>query len=363
MTILFLADWTKHPSAILHTTTRNQSFVRMVEYYRQQGIQNHSFMLALHNPSLAELDPFAKDLTVEQKAAILIEARDNLWYFLRECVRHPDPLTGMNRFEANRGNLAAWWAWVAGLDVAWQQTRQTQKNTSVNALVAWLITIQRTNTSVLWGVKDDMLRRHHALDLSEMVRLLPPYFDLRSPADEQESHRHEDPVVNIGPLHNQVRYLVAQATVRTALNLGRGSTANLLILEDMPFFRHIESSFPNMVAASTAMRLRAEQSEQPAGFLIHTTAGKPSTPEGQYTRNLFTSMSLWDDSLFDMSNREDLHFVTAMNAPCRIASVHISFDYKELGFSEEWLNRQLDQARMKRDEPIARREFFNEWAG
>ena len=86
--ILFLEDWEKkHPYAIVDTSTKNESWLRLAKIYQHMGVKNHAFMLALHNPGLQGIDPFDPSLTQEQILSIIVECKDNPWYFFREILK------------------------------------------------------------------------------------------------------------------------------------------------------------------------------------------------------------------------------------------------------------------------------------
>ena len=55
--ILFLQDWIKYPNAIVHTSTKNQSFIDLANIYKKMGIKNYYFHLQLHDRRLEFVDP------------------------------------------------------------------------------------------------------------------------------------------------------------------------------------------------------------------------------------------------------------------------------------------------------------------
>lgn len=81
MAILFRQDWLRYPTAIADYNTTNESFKRLVYLYKEIGIENAEFPLALMQPELSGVDPFAEDLTKEQKFKIGLEAKFNPWFF------------------------------------------------------------------------------------------------------------------------------------------------------------------------------------------------------------------------------------------------------------------------------------------
>jgi len=106
-TVRFLKDFARY-RAIPDTTTRNTSFIRTAEIFRQQGIKNFNFLLQLNNPALIGVDPYADDLTNEQKVMIMHESETNFWYFLREVCK----LRADRQFLANRGNISFIWNYL-----------------------------------------------------------------------------------------------------------------------------------------------------------------------------------------------------------------------------------------------------------
>ena len=111
--ILFLDDWvSKHPYAILDLQTKNTSWIRLAKIYQTMGIKNHAFMLALHNPSLQNIDPFDPDLTQDQMIAISVEAKENPWYFFREILKLSAQGSSSVPVRANRFNVALWWLFL-----------------------------------------------------------------------------------------------------------------------------------------------------------------------------------------------------------------------------------------------------------
>ena len=127
--ILHLSDWQSYPTAKIHLTTKNKSFVRQASVYRAMGIKNHAFLLALVNPELEFVDPHDPAITIENMLLVGAECKVNPWYFFREVARAPaigDPEPKM--VEANRGNIALWWLFFCHVMVILIQIRQTGKS-------------------------------------------------------------------------------------------------------------------------------------------------------------------------------------------------------------------------------------------
>ena len=87
--ILFKDDWVKYPGIMVDVQTPNRSWVRMAGVLKAMGVDNHQFILALHDRELQGVDPHDPDISEEQKLRIITEVAINPWYFFRECVRVP----------------------------------------------------------------------------------------------------------------------------------------------------------------------------------------------------------------------------------------------------------------------------------
>jgi hypothetical protein len=106
-TVRFLKDFARY-KAQPDLNTKNTSFLRTAEIFRQQGIKNYYFLLQLNNPALIGVDPYDENLTNEQKVMVMRECQTNFWYFLREVCK----LRADRQFMANRGNISFIWNYL-----------------------------------------------------------------------------------------------------------------------------------------------------------------------------------------------------------------------------------------------------------
>lgn len=121
-TVRFIKDYYNY-RAKPDLSTKNTSFLRTADLFRQQGIVNNNFILQLNNPMLIGVDPYSPDLTNEQQTWVAEECRANFWYFLREvCQLKP----GMP-FKANRGNISFIWNYLNHITTYMIMPRQQGK--------------------------------------------------------------------------------------------------------------------------------------------------------------------------------------------------------------------------------------------
>ena len=99
-------DWGYYEQAVIDYNTPNKSFLKLAFIHKELGVKHWFISLALHNPSLAGIDPHASGLTIEQKAGIAIEMVDNPWYHFREICKVPQDGIDPISFKINRGSFA-----------------------------------------------------------------------------------------------------------------------------------------------------------------------------------------------------------------------------------------------------------------
>ncbi len=353
--ILFLSDWANHPTAIINTQTKNRSWVKMAAMYREMGIENNSFLLALHNPDLQGIDPFSEDLTLEQQILIAAECKENPWFFFRECIRVP--VQGSDEsvpLEANRGNIALWWCFFNHVFLILIQIRQTGKSLSADALKVYLLMIKCMHTLINLVTKDDELRRVNIKRIKEIMGELPPYLDLRTRADAQNGEE-----VTVERLENHLRTHVAQQVEKRAFNQGRGMTSPIYFNDETPYQVNIEKSLPAALAARTAAVDHARKIGTPYGTVLTTTAGMRDSTEGKYVYGIIDESAQWTEKFFDCLNEAALEDLVIRSSRGKVFQIHACFNHIQLGKTDEWLHKTMREVKSVGE--AADRDFFNVW--
>ena len=67
--------------------TKNKSFLQTAFELKALNIKNYYFMLEIHNPRIADIDPYKKNITQQEVMAFLLELKNNLWFYSREIAR------------------------------------------------------------------------------------------------------------------------------------------------------------------------------------------------------------------------------------------------------------------------------------
>lgn len=354
--LLYLEDWRRYPTAIVHESTSNKSFVRLSALYRKMGIKNHTFMLALLNPELEHVDPFDPNLTAEQILMVVEEAAENPWYHFREIARAPGKAGDMAQpVEANRANIALWWSFFNHIQFLLVQPRQTGKSFSTDTLMVWLLFVRCLKTKINLLTKDDKLRRENIDRLKEIIGELPPYLDLRSREDTTNGEE-----ITIKALGNHYQTNVPRSSEKDANNLGRGITTPVVHIDEPPFQRHIGLAVMAMLASMGNVIERAQAANAPYGVIMTTTAGMRNDPSGAWVyKNIVQASAPWSELFLDCANLDELKVMVRRNSPAGKLQINGTFDHRQLGKTDEWLRDKIEHAMQEGE--TAERDYLNIW--
>lgn len=366
--ILFESDWVeKYPGAIIDTQTSNRSFVRLASLYRDMGIKNNSFLLALHNPELQHIDPFSENLGQEEMMMIGLEVSENPWYFFREICRVP--MTGSivpSKFLAHRGNIGLYWLFFNHVTTILEQIRQTGKSVGGDCLDIYLLNGGTNNTQINLITKDETLRTNNLARLKEIQSLLPAYLNMRRKDDIANTE-----MITMKEFKNEFKSHLPNKSPKAALNVGRGLTSPVFRIDEAAFIYNIGIILPAALSSGSAARDLAKLNHQPYGTVITTTAGKKDDPDGNYIYTMIQESAIFTEGLFDCKGEEDLHEVIRANSRKTanenisdykgrgVIRCYMSFNHKQLGKTDEWLAQTLEDTNSKGED--ADRDFFNIW--
>lgn len=352
--ILFKNDWQYYPNAIADFNTPNKHFIRLAALYRDMGVHNHAFLLALHNPALIGVNPHDPNLTIEQIGDITAECKENFWYYIREVARVPglvggDPIP----FKASRGNIALYWLFFNHIFTLLIQIRQTGKSVGMDTLNRYLTNVRCRSTDIYLVTKDDDLRSKNLSRLKEMESCLPYYFRLRQKNDLANNEEY-----TIKLLKNTYKGLIAQASPKAALSLGRGLTTGIVQFDEAAFLYNISISLPAALAAGIAARDQARDNDEPYGTVLTTTAGKIDDRDGSYVYDLLMKAAIWGEAFLDAVDLKDLEDIIRKSSGGELM-VNCTFSHRQLGYSDDWLRKVLEETKATGD--AADRDLFNIW--
>lgn len=356
MAIIFLSDWKYYPTAIVDTKTRNQSFVRMASLYKQMGIENYYFHLALIQPELQGVDPYDENLDLETKAKILYECDHNPWYFIREIIRIKNAgITDEDKmYKAHRGNIAALWLMLACYDYIQIQIRQTGKSFGTDVNSIWLLRFKYRDTIMNLITKDETLRKNNIARLKNIIDELPSYINRGTRKDDNNQS-----TMSCIALNNRLHTHVSQSSEKAANNLGRGMTTPYMHIDEGPFINHIETTVSAAMGSMVTARENAERMNLPHCAVFTTTAGKKDDRDGNYMYELMSGATVWNEIYFDSRDREDLREKAARNRHGRSDIMNMTLSHRQVGKTDEWLYQKIAAAKSEGEN--IDRDYFNVW--
>jgi hypothetical protein len=353
--IIFNSDWLNYPNAIIDVTTKNKSFLHLAGVYKQMGVINNAFILALLNPALQGVDPFDKKLTIEQMAMIALECRENPWYFLREIAMVPGEGTSTaTRFDANRGNIAIWWCFFNHITTFLIQPRQTGKSFAIDTLDVLLLNIMCQNTKINLLTKDETLRRKNIQQIKDIAAELPHYLQQRGREDTNNTEE-----ITIKALGNKYTAHVPQASAKRAYNMGRGLVTSVIRLDEAPFQVNIALALPALLAATGAAFDAAKKAGVPYGITLTTTAGKKDDKDGRFIFNMLTDSAIMTEHFYDAPDLPKLERLVKNSSRGGVCRINITLTHRQLGKSDAWLKEKLDISTQTGED--AERDYFCLW--
>lgn len=322
----------------VHVETSNKSFLKMYKTLGMLKIENRDFFLALYDKSLRNVDPFDPNLDQETKLRIVIECKNNLWYFLRECVRIVGD-GGTNQYKLHRGNLALTWCLLNNIDFFLELSRQNGKSISVDCGLLWLYNFGTTNATILMMNKDHAEAKSNLARIREMRSALPEYmrFDTKFNADNKELKILENKEDAINPkTHNKIITKPCATSKEKADKLGRGMTSSIQWYDEFAFLAYNMIIYTAASPAAGEAGRFAEEHGKPHCKMITTTPGDMQTDAG---RDCFEFRNLscpFTEDWYDWDINEVKKFIEYNSTN---GFTVISFSYKQLGRDEKYFQK------------------------
>lgn len=363
--LLTLRDWMRFPNARIHYESKNKSFFKLANAYKNVfKIKNHAFLIAIIHPELANVDPFDPNLDERTMALIYRECLLNPFYMVRECVRIPPKgTTDPVMFEANRGNIAMLWCFFMHMTYTSIQPRQTGKSIGLFTLFAICLATLCKNTNINFYTKDDKLRGESIKAIKELISYLPPYLNPKTKGDpdNQEEIRFKDPRIN-----NSLLTHLPQKDKKLANGTARGTTAPIFGGDEIPFCYNSHISVPAAIAAGNRARQNAKEAGLLYGNIFTTTAGKLDDKEGEYAYARLSSAAKMNEIFFDANDVD--HLIELVDTNRRKLDdgkdpgpgIDGTFNHRQLGVSDAVHYDNIRQS--GGDTDAINRDYFNLWS-
>lgn len=351
--ILFQNDWYTQ-DAIPHVETKNTSFIKMHHILKKMDIKNNAFFLALHDKELLNIDPHSlKDPSKELATRISIEITRNPWYFVREVVRLPASGIDSVHFQLNRANLFLIWSFYNSISTFLIEPRQTGKTITMSTISNHLIYFLYKKTGIFLYAKDNDLIYDNVDRIKTIRDELPPYLIKIQRSKDTE---------NKSSLYYAKRETVfqtkaAQNSISSAFNVGRGKTYLPVFIDEGPFCKNIQISYPVMMNSANKAREFARKNHIPFGNIFITTAGVLDSNEGKFSYDLMNKACFFTEDLYDCKSNVELKYIIEKNSINKM--LYGEFSPHQLGYDDEWIKNIAIENNLSEDE--IKRDLLNQW--
>lgn len=259
------------------TETKNATFLRTWKTLKEDGVENCFFPVKFKELDLNHIDPYQSDLVPDSKYDVMIEAHNNLWYYLREIYFDSNE----KRFDLNSKSAKILWCLEQGLNVIVDDLSLTAINKAILAYCSWKLYIGANNTQMIFMDKTI----GEARDLMMSIR------------DSRSIYNCDTEICNMNQvrttLGNEIRIKAKATTPVNADHIGRSLTSNIVFFSD---FSNMKNKDHIMKAFHPIRDLNSPQ------VIISVDREK----DDWYTQKLTMKSLKFENHLFDLSS-EQLH--------------------------------------------------------
>nr|DAY68574.1 MAG TPA: large terminase [Caudoviricetes sp.] len=304
--------------------TVNKSFIDFHLYLKEKGIKNNNFMLRLHDPSLANIDPFDPLLSEEMKSKIINECKINIWFYFREILRVPCQGGGKEMFELNRANCAAISLSCLRIGNWMQRSRSTKSTLDSLSILSYYGTFF-DDASILLSSKHKTDAGMNLMKFTAIINYLPDYL--------YDVYCSTNSTIRTVGLYSK--------DINIAKNLGRSLTSPIIYFDDAEYIKYLKTIIDSAEKCKETFK-----EKQLKTFRIYT-----STVNDNIDKDLLEfidKLPVWKDEFYDLNYTlivpNELYFIKAK--------------YNEIGYGEDYYKSMI--VNLNKDWDIIRREVLLE---
>ena len=327
--------------------TKNSSFLLTASELKALGIKNYYFMLEVVNPQtgVQDLDPYDPNLSPEDIGKIIMECKQNPWYFFREVSRVVARGIGELPLYLHRAGCAAIWSFINSIDFLLVQPRQTYKTTVITAIMSYMFLFEYRDVDIPYMHTTEGRCTDNVELLRDYIMALPkymnPWANMKHPPGAQ-SLRYEG--------HNTSIAVVSAAKSKTtATDKMKGYSLFAWFVDEfeiIPFMKEVlDGANPTIVQA----RRTAKANGIRTCMMNASTPGDLETEDGQAAQKIIDNLPRFIETFYDMTEEERNTLYTRDDLsgepePIPITMTYIEFDYIQLRKDDEYLKDQYLEA-------------------
>lgn len=345
----------------------NESFLITAKELKTVGIKNYYFMLRWDNPRAAEIDPFKRNITIQEINILMAEYRYNMWAFMRTASRVRTD-KGIVPYTLHRGLAAMAWCFEHHFDNCLCEPRQTYKTTgTIAGPLQWSFQLSTNLHMHFYGKATDNTKRNLG-HLKSDIELLPEWIQFRRYLDEDgniKKSRASSEILTNSRLKNDLTIYPQAHSLSHAESIGRGGTGAVLYYDEMEHTPY----FPIILANSSPLFKTASENAADAGSpycrCFSCTPGNLDSKEGRDSYPIIKSMIPWSEKIYDMTMEEideyrstyiEEYHKNPDNPNREVMNVfYIEYRYYQLRRDYQWV---IDQYKLSGDKMAIRREIL-----
>lgn len=328
---------------------------------------NHLAPLILFDRTLMGIDT-STVTSPEIMTRVALEGRRNPYYHFREVARLIPDVNGVKK--PYLINIATWtflWLYAQNINTFREQSRQTGKTFEMGhtGSMEFSYASERCSIGIFHYVYNKAAENRRTW--VSYANLYPSYLQLHNITTKVIKGKSYEQMLAEPMLPSTTKVIenkktkvkfvaIAIGTSKmSAEQAGRGSTLRLIFGDELNFIKYIKIAFTALMFAHGTARKLAMINGQRTGMHFASTAGTLDTEQGRMMyKFIYEDMVKFEPVLFQLTHKELKSFI---NAKSKNRFVLISYSYKDLGFSEEWLD---DTIAGKTPEEV-KTDMFNRW--
>lgn len=347
--IVEIEDPITHKKGYYDFGTSNLSFLETARELKDLGIKRWYLCLEVKHPQMnvQDIDPYKEDISQEEIGRLVIEAKDNVWFYMREIVRVPAKgAPKPYRFYLHRAAHATIWCYIHSIDVELCQPRQTYKTTTATALIQHAFIYDQNNINIPYVHIKDADSVRNAGMLRDYIEAGPnwanPWKKMRKPPGlkslEYPAH------------HTKIAVKASSDSADKARDLLRGDTLFVAFIDEWEYIPYIDNVVEGCSPAMVSARSIAKENHGRTCIFYTSTPGNLDSAPGKAAQKMIDATPRFSEQYYDLTDEqlEAMFNGTAVENNGfdgkAITKFYIEFDYKQLRKTEEWLAEQHQRA-------------------
>lgn len=332
--------------------TKNESFLLTAQELKTLGIKNWYFMLEVAYPNLGvqDIDPHDPNISEVDIGRVLVECKQNPWYYFREVVRIPVRGAGVLPLYLHRAGCAAIWSFIHSFDFELVQPRQTFKTTVLTAIMSYMMLFEYRNCDIPYMHKTEKRCTDNVGILRDYITALPKYMNPWANAKHLpglQSLKYE--------AHNvSIAVISAAKSENVAEDKMRGYSLFAGFIDECEFIPYMKAVINGANPTIVQARRTAKEMGIRTSIMYASTPGDLETQEGKDFQAIIDELPVFDESYYDYTP-EQIEFIKSLPSPDEedpervpITMFYIEFNYLQLRKDEAWLREQYYEAIKKK---------------